>query len=102
MRMRLIFLMNIHKTIAWVGLVSSDESRADCRLCREEVAIRRSQSIQDRSRKTPINTRLVVQVSFSAAILRTGAIFRDSSEIKRMHMTVCTRQSFLPPGDEAM
>ena len=23
-RMRLIFFMNIHKTIAWVGLVSSD------------------------------------------------------------------------------
>ena len=29
-------------------------------------------------------------------------IFRDFSEIKRMRMTVYTRRSFLPPGDEAI
>ena len=33
---------------------------------------------------------------------REYTIFRDSFEIKRMRMTVCTRQSFLPPGDEAI
>ena len=39
------------------------ESRADCQLCREEVAIRQSQSVQERKLKTPTNTSTVKGVS---------------------------------------